>query len=267
MRLNTIKTKISIITVVKNGSEYLEETIQSVLDQTYSPIEYIIVDGDSTDNSLEIINKYDKYISKWISEPDHGIYDAMNKGISLSTGAWINFMNAGDQFVSSKTIEDIYTFNVNEYDVLYGDCVILYDAFEKRKRRNAQPLNKLWKGMVFSHQSMFIKANLQKNILFNINNKIGADFELIYKLFHHKYLFHYVRLPVSVIRSGGISDKNRLECAKTNFKTVIKYHNDSTTILYYVYFALEQIIKQSIKRLISQNLHKQIIKTTNKYLR
>lgn len=114
--------KITIITVCYNALSDLEMTINSVINQTYKDIEYIIIDGGSTDGSLDIIYKYKRYISKWISEPDNGIYDAMNKGIGLATGKWINFMNAGDTFVNSKVLESIFNIDYpDEVRFLYSD--------------------------------------------------------------------------------------------------------------------------------------------------
>ena len=105
-----IKPLITVVTVVFNGAKFLDYTIQSVINQTYSNIEYIIIDGCSTDNSLEIIEQYKNKII-WISEQDKGIYDAMNKGVALARGKWINFMNAGDSFYSLSTIADVFEKN------------------------------------------------------------------------------------------------------------------------------------------------------------
>ena len=99
--------KISVITVAYNASRYIETTILSVINQTYSNIEYIIIDGGSTDGTVDIIKKYSNKISYWISEPDKGIYDAMNKGINKATGEWINFMNAGDTFHNPDTLSAV----------------------------------------------------------------------------------------------------------------------------------------------------------------
>jgi len=100
---------ITVITVVLNGEKALEETIKSVISQTYPNVEYIIIDGGSTDGTLDIIKKYEDYIDYWVSEPDKGIYDAMNKGVDLTTGQWINFINAGDRFYDEDLIEEIFS--------------------------------------------------------------------------------------------------------------------------------------------------------------
>ena len=115
--------KISIITVVFNSVNYIEETINSVINQTYSNIEYIIIDGSSTDGTKELINKYKTKIDYYISEKDHGIYDAMNKALNHVTGSWIVFMNSGDKFYNNKVLSDI---NLNStYDMYFGATKII----------------------------------------------------------------------------------------------------------------------------------------------
>ena len=102
------KPLISIITVAYNAIQLIEATIKSVINQSYTSIEYIIIDGGSTDGTIDIIKKYDKYLAYWISEPDKGIYDAMNKAIKKANGDWINFMNCGDTFVDENVISEIF---------------------------------------------------------------------------------------------------------------------------------------------------------------
>ena len=111
--------KISIITVCFNAVGVIEKTILSVISQTYNDVEYIIIDGGSTDGTLDIVKKYENYIAYWISEPDSGIYNAMNKGVKYATGLYCNFMNAGDFFINEKVLENIFTSNRNE-DLISG---------------------------------------------------------------------------------------------------------------------------------------------------
>ena len=123
---------ISIITVAYNASNTIETTILSVVNQTYPNIEYIIIDGGSTDGTIDIIKKYESKITKWISEPDKGIYDAMNKGINLARGEWINFMNCGDSFYENNTLQVISDTIINSKDinVIYGNSIISLDRFK-----------------------------------------------------------------------------------------------------------------------------------------
>ena len=117
-------TKVTIVTVTYNAKDLLEETIHSVLNQTYTNIEYIIIDGNSTDGTFEIIKKYEDKIDYWVSEPDDGIYYAMNKAIEKASGEWINFMNAGDTFTNFDTVEYVINNKSTNAELLYGDFFI-----------------------------------------------------------------------------------------------------------------------------------------------
>ncbi|MCY1133837.1 glycosyltransferase family 2 protein [Bacteroides fragilis] len=122
---------VTIITVCYNAETTIEKTILNVINQTYADIEYIIIDGGSNDGTIEIINKYANKISYWMSEPDRGIYDAMNKGIKLAKGDWVSFMNSGDSFYSLDTVEDVVQFIREEYDVIYGSVNVVCDSFRR----------------------------------------------------------------------------------------------------------------------------------------
>ena len=120
--MSSIRPLVSVVTVVFNGEKYLEETIQSVINQTYDNVEYIIIDGGSTDGTLDIIKKYEDRIDYWVSERDRGIYDAMNKGIDLASGEWINFMNAGDGLDSYSILNEIFSNKINlKIGLIYGN--------------------------------------------------------------------------------------------------------------------------------------------------
>ncbi|HME44403.1 MAG TPA: glycosyltransferase family 2 protein [Syntrophorhabdales bacterium] len=113
---------ISIITVVLNGENCLEQTIKSVLGQNYPAKEYVVIDGGSTDGTLNIINKYASQLTQWVSEPDRGIYDAMNKGVDLASGDWLIFMNAGDEFFDEETLMKTARYLTDDVDLVYGDA-------------------------------------------------------------------------------------------------------------------------------------------------
>ena len=129
-----MKLLISVVTVCYNAADTIEKTMLSVLNQTYHDIEYIIIDGGSTDGTVEIIRKYADRIAYWVSEPDKGIYDAMNKGIKVATGEWINFMNAGDEFVDANVLDKLFfAKTVANVDVIYGNTLMEYmDVFLAR---------------------------------------------------------------------------------------------------------------------------------------
>lgn len=200
---------VSIVTVVRNCEQFIEQTILSVINQSYSNIEYIIVDGDSTDKTLDIIKTYEDRIDYWLSEPDAGIYDAMNKGIKLATGEYINFMNGGDAFYNLEVCKLIFSeIKIHNNDVIYGDTLSNNDDFGFSILVKAKPINQIWEGMFFSHQSCFCRLRLLQNQLFNTKYKIAADFNLILTLFLSGKTFNYLQTPISMVRSGGISYSN-----------------------------------------------------------
>lgn len=192
------KPLITIITVCYNASKYIEETILSVINQTYSNIEYIIIDGGSTDGTVDIIKKYADKIAYWVSEPDKGIYDAMNKGIVKASGEWINFMNSGDTFFSNETISLINFEKAINSLIIYGDNInILNDNINTY--RKASKLTNIKYGMIFCHQSSFVRNTNNKDIIFDSHYKICADYNLFLGLYN-KYgtkCFFYFPFPIA----------------------------------------------------------------------
>nr|WP_071779299.1 glycosyltransferase family 2 protein [Sulfurimonas hongkongensis] len=162
---------VSIITVVYNGEEHLEETILSIINQTYEHVEYIIIDGGSTDGTLKIIKKYEDAIDYWVSKKDSGIYDAMNKGIERASGEWINFINAGDRliFLDLHSLNSLDTTN---------SCYYYNEEQQKIKR---DPFTKIYlTHNTPCHQSIFYKRD--ELIPFDISYPIVADFEQMTKM-------------------------------------------------------------------------------------
>ena len=145
---------ISIITVVKNDVANIEETILSVLNQTYNNVEYIIVDGASTDGTLDIIKKYEKHVDLWVSEPDDGLFYAFNKGVDLVTGKWVEFLNCGDFFYNNTVLAEIFAGQKIDANAVYGSVVchvngrrVIIDAHEDIKE-------KAWQGMRLIHEAL-----------------------------------------------------------------------------------------------------------------
>ena len=204
------KPLISIITVVLNGEQYLDRTIQSIINQTYDNLEYIIIDGGSTDKTVDIIKKYNDRIDYWVCEKDNGLYDAMNKGIDIATGAWINFMNAGDELYNYSVLMNLFNNqNYQEVEIIYGNHEIIYPAGHHRFVK-AGIIKNLWKGEQFSHQASFVKKSYLEMNKFNIRKKIAADFELYYKAFKNYTKFKFIDLTVAKFEAGGISDTKRI---------------------------------------------------------
>lgn len=212
---------VSVITVVYNGEKYLQQTIDSVRNQTYKNVEYIIIDGGSTDNTLDIIKKNVDVISKWISEPDKGLYDAMNKGVKMSSGVLIGIVNSDDWYEN-----DALELNVKEYlthpdkKIFHGDkrCIDPNSENFIRKAKNKDFLIK-YHGMVLNHPTMFIRKDFYKENIYNINLKSLSDYQLVLTAYvEDKKCFHYIPEVISNYRLGGISAKVPLYLSiKENF--------------------------------------------------
>lgn len=221
--------KVTIITVCKNAEDSIEATIKSVLSQNYKNIEYIIIDGKSTDKTLGIINKYKKRISTIVSEPDGGIYFAMNKGIEKSTGDILYFLNSGDQLFKNTTISNIVTvFKKNKTDVVYGDMA-LYEA-DKLNRLIIRRQNHVSKFMLahdtIYHQSIFAKKKIfEKYGKFSEKYTIAADYEWILRLYiKYKIPFTHVDQIVAKYLRGGKSS-NEIVNFKERLLIVPTYFN------------------------------------------
>ena len=156
-----MKPVVSIVTVVFNGEAELESTIRSVIGQTYFPqIEYIIIDGGSTDGTTSIIKRYEQYITRWVSEPDKGIYDAMNKAVGMARGEWINFMNCGDMFARDTVLENIFSKEIpDSISFLYSDYLI------KTKHRTLRYTASFERGVLL-HQSVIYRKSLHERFGF-----------------------------------------------------------------------------------------------------
>jgi acetyltransferase-like isoleucine patch superfamily enzyme len=202
---------ITVITVVRNGEEILEKTILSVINQTYANIEYIIIDGASTDGTVNIIKKYEDKIDYWISEPDEGIYYAMNNGIDLATGAWINFMNAGDSFSKANVLEIIFLQkNWDAIDVIYGNAIVIDKKGNKLELMAEESSVGLKDGPIYRHGASFVKACVHKEVKFDISKasklKYALDYNCIITLFNKKKVFKKVDITVLNYDKEGISD-------------------------------------------------------------
>lgn len=246
------KILITVITVVFNGDKYLEETIQSVINQHYDNIEYIIIDGGSTDGTLDIIKKYAHAIDYWVSERDKGIYHAMNKGIDLASGEWINFMNAGDRFYDSNALTTIFSHSdLENISIIYGNHEVRYP--HKKRIAKVGDMKKIWQGSQFSHQSTFISAPLHKTHKFNITNRIGADFEFFYNTSKQDVNYFPVNVIVSSISSGGLSDIKRIDSIVGRWNVVEKTTKRN---LYYIWLVSKEMLKERIKFYLNLNIGK-----------
>ena len=239
--------KISVVTVCYNAIDTIEKTILSVINQTYQNIEYIIIDGASTDGTVDIINKYRDKIAYFVSEPDKGIYDAMNKGIKAATGDWINFMNAGDEFADIDVLSTI-TPQMKNADIVYGDTMLVYSIGEKLK--TPLPLSQITDRMVFGHQATFVRARYHKEHIFDTSFKSSADYKFLRDAFIHGAKFQYI--PVLIVNYDaefGISATSYLRAQRENAR-ILGIDQTWKWRTSFAYFSLIYSTKKKLKELL-----------------
>lgn len=202
--------KVSIITVCYNSAQTIQKTFDSIKNQNYSNIEYIVVDGKSKDDTLKIIEENQDIISKWVSEPDEGLYDAMNKGITMATGDIIGILNSDDTFLDENIISSIVKFHEsNNINASIGN-IIQHDIQGKTKRvyssKNWNP-KKLKIGFMPPHPSIFIKKTIyEKYGVFKTDYQIGADYEIITRFFlKNNISWKYSGITTTAMLIGGVS--------------------------------------------------------------
>jgi len=233
--------KISIITAVYNSKNTIREAIESVLSQNYTNIEYIIIDGASTDGTLEIIKEYEDKITKICSKPDRGIYDGLNKGVSLASGDIIGFLHADDLYENCEVIEKVITaFKSEQADAVYGDLVYV-------NKKNTNKILRYWISGEFSllklkygwmppHPTFFLKRKLYETCgLYDINFKISADYDFILRvLTNSKYKIYYLHEILYRMRIGGASNQSLssiLQKTKEDFKAIQRNKIGATNTL------------------------------------
>ncbi|MCX6278323.1 MAG: glycosyltransferase family 2 protein [Bacteroidetes bacterium] len=253
---------VSIITVVLNDKEGFVKTARSIVVQDYSLLNWIVVDGGSTDGTAEEIEKYKSRIAYSASEPDQGIYDAMNKGLAKATGTWAFFLNAGDMLADSSVLSRLFSLDLSDIDVVYGDWIADYISFKVIRR--AGSADNLWQGMIFSHQSLFIRTSLIKSQGFQVQYKIGADYEMVLRLFFSSKRFLYFPEPISVTEAHGISHHNMFSSEREHLK-ILKSFKRLTfqENQYHVKKSLFLLIVSFFYRFIPKSLYLLIVKKIN----
>jgi glycosyltransferase involved in cell wall biosynthesis len=207
--------KISLLTVSFNSALTIKDTISSIRSQDYKNIEYIVVDGNSTDRTIEIIKSYDSFISKWISEPDKGIYDAMNKAIQMATGDVVGILNSDDFYFNNQIVSQIANaFSDESIDAVFGDLVFIDpNNLDKVVRKYSSAKwypSKFARGFMPAHPTVFIRRKYYEQFgLFKTDYKIAADYELLIRfLYVHKLKYKYLPITMVKMRRGGVSSRN-----------------------------------------------------------
>lgn len=258
--------KFSIITCTYNASEVLQRTLDSVMSQTWGQIEHIIVDGASKDSTMAMAEAYRRRSAEEDtehdiiikSEPDRGLYDAMNKGLQLATGDYVVFLNAGDVLPTDETLENISN-DVNERSdgrlpaVLYGDTNIVDNNGELlRPRRLAPPDDLSWRsfrhGMLVCHQAFYVRTDIAKAEPYNLKYRFSADVDWCIRVMKRaeKEGLPLLRLPEVVVNylDGGMTNKNHRASLIERFNVMSHHYGLMSTILMHIWFVARAVLKK-----------------------
>ncbi|MDR0602881.1 MAG: glycosyltransferase [Bacteroidales bacterium] len=237
---------ISIITVVYNSEKYIEKTLKSIAEQTSQNFEYIIIDGHSTDETLNIVSKYKHCVNILISEPDKGLYDAMNKGLQQAKGKYVWFINSGDRFFSSDTIAKIEDFH-KQYphaDIFYGQTQLIDEQDNiTGMRRKVAPENltakSLTMGLVVCHQSILVKREIAP--LYDLSYKIAADYEWVLSSLESSIEIINTHLILSKFLENGFSSRNVEHALKDRLIIMLKHYGFFTTVYAHIRITVQWI--------------------------
>lgn len=204
--------KVTVITVTYNAKDALEKTMHNIDVQDYTNLEYIVVDGASLDGTISLLNSYTGKLDRWISEPDMGIYDAMNKGVAMATGDYCLFMNAGDCFAGPSVVSQVVK-KFGGTDVIYGD--ILKDG---NLKKSLSPRN--CHKMYYCHQAVFTRTNCLKEYPFDISHRFSADFKQAKQLYLAGKTFKQTNIVIAVFDTTGISNTQRSKGLLDNIRVI-----------------------------------------------
>jgi glycosyltransferase involved in cell wall biosynthesis len=238
MNMNAQKLKLSVITTCKNESANITKTIDSVVAQTYDCYEYIVVDGGSVDGTVNIIKSYKNKITQFISEQDRGIWHAMNKGISLASGEYVYFLNAGDRLFDKETFSNIFSGNERTEDIIYGNII---DDYGSRQVQKSYPdtisIRFLLSNMI-CHQATFIRKELfHKYMSFDERYKFVADYDFLWRcIVKHKVSYKHLAQTIAYYDMNGLtSNPDNRDMLVREWLTV---HNNNLSSFQYAYFRL-----------------------------
>lgn len=228
---------VTVITVVLNGEQHLEQTIRSVLDQTYPNIEYLVIDGGSTDGTLEIIRKYEERIDYWISEPDKGIYDAMNKGIALAGGELIGLLNADDYYEPDGMAEVVACYRRHGIPGIYfGHTYLVQEDLGLRYEYPAR--NDHWRGMGFCHPAMFAHRLVYREVgEYCLHYRLAADYDFLLRALDRKVAFVPVDAYLVNYRNSGLSASN-LAASLGEIRRINRRHFGFFSVAHFSFLAI-----------------------------
>lgn len=234
---------LTVITVVYNNAQHIERTIKSVINQTYPHIEYLIIDGKSIDGTLEIIEKYKENIHKVISEPDKGIYDAMNKGLKLAKGDYVLFMNSGDEIYDKETVAQVFKDQAYA-DIYYGETEMIDENLQGQgQRRHQSPiqlnLNSFKYGMSVSHQAIYIKKSITK--LYDSQYQLSADIDWILYAISKAEKIVNTEMYVAKYLRGGMSKQKHKQSLIERYQIFKKYYGFVPNLFNHLIIALKLV--------------------------
>ncbi len=242
--------KFSLITVTYNAGAVLEDTIQSIITQTYKNVEYILIDGASTDNTMRIVERYRDHIHTVVSEPDQGLYDAMNKGLSLATGDYVCFLNAGDCLHEDDTLLGMVHSVAASHeapcppDVLYGDTALVdSEGHFLRMRRLTPPEHLTWKsfrhGMLVCHQAFFARRAIAPH--YDLRYRFSADFDWCIRVMKQARYLHNTHLTLVDYLDEGLTTRNHRASLIERFHIMCRHYGTVPTVMRHLWFALRTL--------------------------
>jgi glycosyltransferase involved in cell wall biosynthesis len=248
---------VTIITVTYNAGHLIQSTIASVLGQSYPNIEYLIIDGASTDNTLTIIKEQAALSNgrlKFISEKDQGIYFAMNKGIDLASGTWINFLHAGDCFYDRNVLSQVFSRDY-DVDLLYGD------SWQRRAGTlifcpSSSDLERLWKRPSFGHESLFVNKDILKKFKFDTKYQVAADADFIYKCYRQGCRFQKLSQSIVIVDSPGYSQKHWWRSGQEAWQIATTYDHHFRVKIFHLLSVSRSVILVFLRKILIIKLYK-----------
>ncbi len=237
---------VSIITVTYNAAPLIERTLKSIASQSYANVECIVVDGNSTDATMQIVSKHKSTVTKWVSEPDQGLYYAMNKGLRMASGDYVWFVNAGDEIASPDTLAQIFSNNDERADVYYGDTLIVSDdgtAIGPRRLRPPEVLT--WRsfqmGMLVCHQAFIARRSLCSD--YDVRYRLSADFDWCIRVLKRSQTIRNTHMTLARFLQGGMTKQHHAKGLRERF-CVMRRHYGLASALWHHFLILLRAIRQ-----------------------